>query len=95
MNRDIDQTREKLGVGELNTQQRKKLFEEFVDHGGQVIEEKKPKDIIRQPSTKTRAKPKEREAKIEPKKKPAAEFDRKHGRDKAKISYSVYTSEPS
>ena len=73
MNRDIDKTRDKLGVGELDTQQRKKLFKEFIDHGGEVIEKKKPRGIIQHPSPEIRAKPKEREAKIETKKKPIEE----------------------
>ncbi|UCB46740.1 MAG: hypothetical protein JSV25_04795 [Spirochaetota bacterium] len=76
MNRDIDQTRNKLGVDALDTQQRKKLFQDFVDHGGQVVEKKKPAGAIKQPGPETRVKPKEREVKVEPKKKPPAQIEK-------------------
>ena len=44
---DFDNLREKAGIDRLDIQQRKKLFNNFIDHGGQVIEEKKkPGGII-------------------------------------------------
>jgi len=41
MNKDFDKLRKKTGIDELETQQRKKLFKEFMDHGGKIINEKK------------------------------------------------------
>jgi hypothetical protein len=76
MSRDIDKTRDKIGVGELDSQQRKKLFKEFIDHGGQVIEEKEKRDVIRHPSQKDEAIPKEKEKSLEPKKKPASRIEK-------------------
>jgi hypothetical protein len=38
MSRDIDDTRKRIGVGGLDEEQRKKLFREFIDHGGQVVD---------------------------------------------------------
>ncbi len=47
MDNDIDKIRHKTGIDKLETRQRKKLFDDFVEHGGQVIEEKKqPKETI-------------------------------------------------
>jgi hypothetical protein len=47
MPEDFDSLREKAGINKLDLDQRKKLFEDFVTHGGQVIEEKrKPRGII-------------------------------------------------
>jgi len=40
MNRDIDRIREKAGIDKLDIESRKKLFKEFIEHGGEVIEEK-------------------------------------------------------
>ena len=39
--RKIEKTKEKIGVTALDEQTRKKLFNEFVEAGGQVIKEKK------------------------------------------------------
>jgi len=41
MTRDTDSTRKKIGVDRLSIEQRKKLFQEFIEHGGKVIKEKK------------------------------------------------------
>jgi len=41
MNKDFEKLRKKTGIDELETQQRKKLFKEFMEHGGEVINEKK------------------------------------------------------
>ena len=41
MSEDLDRIRQKIGIDKLETQQRKKLFHDFVEHGGQIIEEKK------------------------------------------------------
>jgi hypothetical protein len=41
MEKDIDRIREKTGIDRLASDERKKLFEEFVEHGGKVEEEKK------------------------------------------------------
>ena len=47
MTHDIYKIREKIGIDNLDPNQRKKLFEEFVKHGGQVIEEsKRPRGVI-------------------------------------------------
>ncbi len=40
---DINRTREKIGIDKLDPEQRKKLFQEFVRHGGHVIDESKRK----------------------------------------------------
>jgi len=42
MGRNIDDTRTRIGVEALDEEQRKKLFRDFIDHGGKV--EKSPKD---------------------------------------------------
>ncbi len=42
MNKDFEKLRKKTGIDELETQQRKKLFKEFMEHGGKIINEKKP-----------------------------------------------------
>ena len=47
MTHDIYKIREKIGINYLDPEQRKKLFEEFVKHGGQVIDEsKRPRGVI-------------------------------------------------
>ena len=47
MTKDIYKIREKIGIDNLDLEQRRKLFEEFVKHGGQVIDEsKRPHGII-------------------------------------------------
>jgi len=40
MNRDYNRLRKKVGIDKLNDDQRKKLFYDFVDHGGEVVDEK-------------------------------------------------------
>ena len=52
MNDDIDRIRHKTGIDHLEDQQRKRLFRKFVEHGGQVVEEKKASKgvIFRSPS---------------------------------------------
>jgi len=40
MNKDIDRIRQKAGIDKLDIESRKKLFKEFIEHGGKVIEEK-------------------------------------------------------
>jgi hypothetical protein len=37
-NEELDRLRSKIGINRLEATQRKKLFREFVDHGGQVVE---------------------------------------------------------
>ena len=39
MGKDYDKIRQKIGIDKLETTERKKLFHEFVEHGGQVIED--------------------------------------------------------
>lgn len=39
MGKDYDKIRQKIGIDKLKTTERKKLFHEFVEHGGQVIED--------------------------------------------------------
>jgi hypothetical protein len=39
-NDELDRLRSKIGIDRLEAAQRKKLFREFVDHGGQVVEQK-------------------------------------------------------
>ncbi len=47
MPEDFDNLREKSGINRLDLKQRKKLFDNFVTHGGQVVDEKKkPDDTI-------------------------------------------------
>jgi hypothetical protein len=47
MPEDFDNLREKAGINKLDLDQRKKLFKNFVTHGGKVIDEKKkPRGII-------------------------------------------------
>jgi hypothetical protein len=41
MEKDFDKIRKKTGIDKLASDERKKLFEEFVEHGGKVTEEKK------------------------------------------------------
>ncbi len=41
MDREVDKTRERIGFGKLDDDQRKKLFKTFVDHGGKVADTKK------------------------------------------------------
>lgn len=54
MANEFDRIKEKTGIDKLDKQQRKKLFQEFITHGGEVIDEKNKWDgkIIRgsQPS---------------------------------------------
>ncbi len=47
MDRDINRTREKVGIDKLSPEQRKRLFEEFIKHGGQVLtDSKRQKGVI-------------------------------------------------
>jgi hypothetical protein len=39
-NDELDKLRSKVGIDRLEAKQRKKLFRDFVDHGGQVVEDK-------------------------------------------------------
>jgi hypothetical protein len=54
MSDEIDRIRHKTGIDHLEDQQRKRLFQKFVEHGGQVLEEKKASKgvIFRSPSRK-------------------------------------------
>ncbi|MBA7662663.1 hypothetical protein ES703_70693 [subsurface metagenome] len=63
MLRDIEQTREKVGIHELDTAERKKLFRKFSKHGGKVVDQddKKPKSQI------VRKKPSKKQKKIKQK----------------------------
>lgn len=45
MVRDIDNTREKIGIREMDTSERKKLLKLFTEHGGKVVDQ----DITQQP----------------------------------------------
>jgi hypothetical protein len=45
MGEEIDQVRKRIGVDRLETGQRKKLFRDFVEHGGQVVEEDRNKPV--------------------------------------------------
>jgi hypothetical protein len=38
MVRDIDNTREKIGIREMDTSERKKLLKLFTEHGGKVVD---------------------------------------------------------
>ncbi len=58
MGPDFDRLRSKAGIDKLNEQQRKKLFKDFVEHGGRVIEEgdrKKPGEAPQQKEPSKRA----------------------------------------
>ncbi len=39
MGKDYDKIRQKIGIDKLETTERKKLFHEFVEHGGQIVED--------------------------------------------------------
>jgi len=41
MKDDFDRLRKKIGIDQLDNTQRKRLFHEFVEHGGEIIDEKK------------------------------------------------------
>ena len=48
MGRDIDDTRKRIGVGGLDDEQRKKLFKDFIDHGGKVVDKRRTAtDVLR------------------------------------------------
>ena len=42
MNRDVDDTKNRIGVSGLDDEQRKKLFKDFIDHGGKADAKQKP-----------------------------------------------------
>ncbi len=52
MNDDYDRLRKKIGVDRLDDIQRKKLFHEFINHGGEIVEEKKLEQKL--PAVKTK-----------------------------------------
>ncbi len=52
MNDDYDRLRKKIGIDRLDDTQRKKLFHEFINHGGEIVEEKKLEQIL--PDVKTK-----------------------------------------
>jgi hypothetical protein len=58
MGDDFDRVRERTGIDKLDSSQRKKLFREFVEHGGELVDEERSKQVqkpkkapIKRPST--------------------------------------------
>ena len=60
MGENIDKLREKTGIDKLDPDQRKKLFRDFVDHGGEVVTEEKRKVALGSAKTPIERKPADR-----------------------------------
>ena len=43
----IDDTKKKLNIDELDSDSRNKMFNKFIEKGGKIIEEKKPKTELK------------------------------------------------
>lgn len=60
MGENIDKLREKTGIDKLDPDQRKKLFRDFVDHGGEIVTEEKRKVALGSAKTPIERKPSDR-----------------------------------